>query len=143
MIGQTWKSCAPCVAAAVLASILLVLALGCGGGAASPSPASSAPPPAAIPGTGGTGTTGGPPPPPPPPPPPSSSRAVTMWKYNEARTGLNDQEPQLTVKSVSGGAFGRLFSYQLDGEVFAQPLYVSDLNIGGKTRNVVFFATEH
>ena len=66
-----------------------------------------------------------------------------MWKYNEARTGLNDKESKLTVTSVSGPSFGRIFSYLVDGEIFAQPLYVPGLNIGGKTHNVVFIATEH
>ncbi|HZS27583.1 MAG TPA: hypothetical protein VFB76_10160 [Candidatus Angelobacter sp.] len=61
---------------------------------------------------------------------------------NNARTGLNDQETLLTPANVSGGSFGKLFSYAVDGYVYAQPLYISNLNINGRTHNVVFVATE-
>jgi hypothetical protein len=69
--------------------------------------------------------------------------AVLTWKYNTARTGLNDKEPVLNVNSVSASVFGKLFAYPVDGEVFAQPLYVPNMNIGGGTHNVIFIATEH
>ncbi|HEX6906058.1 MAG TPA: PQQ-binding-like beta-propeller repeat protein, partial [Terriglobales bacterium] len=39
--------------------------------------------------------------------------------------------------------FGKLFWRTVDGYIYAQPLYVSGLNVGGATRNVVFVATEH
>ena len=128
----------------LLALILIAFTVGCGGTASSALPSSSTTTTSSG-GSGGGGTPPPPPPPapPPPPPPPSSSPSIVMWKYNEARTGLNDKETQLTVKAVSGTGFGRLFSYQLDGELFAQPLYVPNLTIGGTAHNVVFIATEH
>ena len=61
---------------------------------------------------------------------------------NNARTGLNDQETLLTPANVSGGSFGKLFSYAVDGYVYAQPLYISNLSINGSSHNVVFVATE-
>ena len=48
----------------------------------------------------------------------------------------------LTVASVGGGKFGLLFSRMLDGHVYAQPLYLPGLTIGGARHNVVFVATE-
>jgi len=38
---------------------------------------------------------------------------------------------------------GKLFWNTVDGEIYAQPLYVPNLSIQGKTRNVVYVATEH
>jgi hypothetical protein len=61
---------------------------------------------------------------------------------NNARTGLNDHETQLTPANVNSAHFGKLFSYSLDGYVYAQPLYISNLRINGASRNVVFVATE-
>ncbi|MBX3223655.1 MAG: PQQ-binding-like beta-propeller repeat protein [Labilithrix sp.] len=55
------------------------------------------------------------------------------------RTGANTREKLLTTGSVASPAFGKLFSRPVDGQVYAQPLYVGGVN--GK--NVVFVATEH
>lgn len=79
----------------------------------------------------------------PAPPPPSSSVSVPTWHMDNARTGLNSQETALTPASVKSGSFGKLFSYLVDGYLYAQPLYVSNLSIGGVKRNVVFAATEY
>lgn len=49
------------------------------------------------------------------------------------------REPQ----NVNSSQFGKLFDYDLDGDVLAQPLYVANLSIAGITHNVVFVATEH
>ena len=59
-------------------------------------------------------------------------------------TGLNANETVLTPANVNSTQFGKLFTRALDGYVFAQPLYVPNLNIPGKgTFNVVYVATEH
>ncbi len=69
---------------------------------------------------------------------------VTTWHNDGARDGANTRETQLTPANVSGqGTFGELFSVPLDGAVYAQPLYVAGLTIGGGTHNVVFAATEN
>ena len=79
----------------------------------------------------------------PAPPPVPGSANVTTWHMDNARSGLNNQEAELTPASVSSGKFGRLFSYLVDGYLYAQPLYVSNLTIGGGRHSVVFAATEY
>src|SRR5579884_1450921 len=72
--------------------------------------------------------------------------AATVLTYHNdnARTGLNSGETILTPADVNSTSFGKLFSYHLDGQMYAQPLYVPNLAIPGKgTHDVVFAATEH
>lgn len=70
--------------------------------------------------------------------------SVWTWRYDNSRIGVNDQETALTPANVSPQQFGRLFSQPVDGEIYAQPLYLPNLWIPGKgTHNVVFVATEH
>jgi hypothetical protein len=71
----------------------------------------------------------------------TSGFAVVTNRYDNARTGANTQETVLTTSNVKIGSFGLLFSRQYDGNPYAQPLFVSGLNIGGKVRDVVFVAT--
>ncbi len=67
-----------------------------------------------------------------------------LTQHNDiGRTGQNLTETVLTPQSVSSGNFGKLYSVALDGPAFAQPLYVSSVQIGGVAHSVVFVATEH
>jgi hypothetical protein len=64
------------------------------------------------------------------------------------RTGLNSSETILNPSNVSSPAFGLRYHDQVDGAVYAQPLYVSNQRItpaGGqpKIANVLYVATEH
>lgn len=69
---------------------------------------------------------------------------VTTWHNDLTRQGLNSSEVALTPANVNSTSFGRLFSYPVEGQVYAQPLYVSNLAIPGQgTHNVVFVATQH
>jgi hypothetical protein len=80
--------------------------------------------------------------PPPPPPPQGATAGVTTWHNDLMRTGANTNETILTPANVGSGNFGKLFQYTVDGDAYAQPLYVPGLNVGGQVRNVVFIATQ-
>jgi hypothetical protein len=65
---------------------------------------------------------------------------VYMRGYNTSRTQANLEETILTPQNVSPANFGKLFTVHTQGEIYAQPLYVSNLAINGGTHNVVFVA---
>src|SRR5437899_7259867 len=73
--------------------------------------------------------------------PASSFTGVFTQRYDPQRTGQNRQESILTPSNVAGSTFGKLFACAVDGEVYAQPLYVANFLIQGGTHNVVFVAT--
>jgi hypothetical protein len=69
---------------------------------------------------------------------------VTTAQYNNARTGTNSREHILNPRNVNSEAFGRLFSFVVDGDIYAQPLYMENVVMSdGRSRNVIFVVTEH
>ncbi len=69
---------------------------------------------------------------------------VLTYHYDNTRQGANLYESILTPANVGGGAFGRLFTYPVDGHVYAQPLIMTHVTVPGKgTRNVLLIATQH
>ena len=70
-------------------------------------------------------------------------RGVLMWKGDASGSGLYASETTLTPANVNSTQFGKVGSFQVDGLIVAQPLYVSNLNIGGATHNAIIVATEH
>jgi len=76
-------------------------------------------------------------------PPASALISVLTYHNDDQRTGLNPNETVLNPTNVNAKSFGRLFSLAVDGQLYAQPLYVFALDIAGGTHNVVFVATEH
>jgi hypothetical protein len=69
--------------------------------------------------------------------------SVLTWHNDNARTGQNLSETILTPTNVKSATFGKKCSFGVDGQVYAQPLYVPSLSIAGGTHNVAFVATEH
>ena len=68
---------------------------------------------------------------------------VLAYHNNLSRDGSNLQEYALTGSAVNTSTFGKLFSCAVDGALYAQPLWMPGLSIGGGIHNVVFVATEH
>jgi hypothetical protein len=68
---------------------------------------------------------------------------VLTRSYDNSRTGQNTQESILKPANVNQAGFGKLFSVPIDGYAYAQPLYLSQVNIAGGVHNVVYVATEH
>ncbi len=66
---------------------------------------------------------------------------VSTYHNDKQRTGNNLLETTLTPSNVNSTQFGKLFSQPVDGFIYAQPLFVPNLSISGKTHNVVFVAT--
>ncbi|HET7213289.1 MAG TPA: hypothetical protein VFL79_06870 [Terriglobia bacterium] len=69
--------------------------------------------------------------------------SVLTQSNNPARTGWNNQETILNTSNLNVSNFGKLFALNVDGYIYAQPLYMPNVSIGGKNHNVVFVATEH
>ena len=64
---------------------------------------------------------------------------MTTGQWDNARTGTNLHETKLTPANVNARQFGKLFSLKVDGDVYAQPLYLPHVPIPGKgTHNVLF-----
>jgi hypothetical protein len=75
---------------------------------------------------------------------PVCSAQMTTSQVDNARTGANVRERILTPRNVNPQQFGKLFRLKVDGDVYAQPLFVPGVEIPGKGRHdVIFIATEH
>ena len=66
-----------------------------------------------------------------------------LYRNDNFRTGQNLAESVLTPSTVSASQFGLQFTDAVDGQVYAQPLYVPAVPIPDQgTHNVVYVATE-
>jgi hypothetical protein len=74
----------------------------------------------------------------------SVASAQVLTQHNDlGRTGQNLHETILTPNNVKATEFGKLFSYPVDNQIYAQPLYVPNVSIPGQgTHNVLYVATE-
>ncbi len=70
------------------------------------------------------------------------SQTDVLTQHNDlARTGWNKNETILNHSNVNATNFGLLSKLLVDDQVFAQPLVVSNVTIGGGTHNVVYVCT--
>jgi hypothetical protein len=76
---------------------------------------------------------------------PGSARAadIITAQFDASRTMAYDAEIALTTSNVNASRFGKLFSRNVDGAIFAQPLYLQDVVIHSKKVNVVYVVTAH
>ena len=69
---------------------------------------------------------------------------VLTYHYDNLRDGIDSDETILTPQNVNSNSFGKLFSVSVDGDVYAQPLYMSDLLMAdGTIHDVMFVVTEN
>jgi hypothetical protein len=68
---------------------------------------------------------------------------VLTYHNDDARDGAYLEETSLTPTNVNSTTFGKLLSYPVDGQIYAQPLYLSNLSINGGTHDVIFVTTQN
>ena len=74
---------------------------------------------------------------------PNGTVSMLTFHNDDVRDGANLSETVLNTSNVNSQQFGKLFALPVDAEVYAQPLYLPNLTIGGVRHNVVFVATEN
>jgi hypothetical protein len=68
--------------------------------------------------------------------------SVVTNRYDNFGTGANLREDVLNVHNVKPETFGKLFNYEVEGSVYAQPLYLPAVKIPGRgVHNVLYAAT--
>ena len=72
-----------------------------------------------------------------------AQRIVTS-QYDNARTGAYLGEKLLNPRNVNQQQFGKVLVFKVDGDVYAQPLFLGGVDVPGKGRHdLVFVVTEH
>src|SRR5271169_29863 len=79
----------------------------------------------------------------PTPMPTGTGMDVTTYHNDNSRSGQNLSETTLTTSNVNSTSFGKLFAFAADGKVNAEPLYLSNVTIGGAAHNVLYVVSEH
>jgi hypothetical protein len=75
---------------------------------------------------------------------PESLSAVITQHNDNNRSGANLTEAILNTSNVKTGQFGKLFTLQVDGQIYAQPLYLNNVLIPNQgIHNLIYVATMH
>ena len=72
-----------------------------------------------------------------------SPGTVLTYHNDDSRDGAYLEEVSLTPSNVNSIQFGKLVSYPVDGQIYAQPLYLSQVSINGGTHDVVYVTTQN
>ena len=73
---------------------------------------------------------------------PNPQSVAVLTQHNDnTRSGWNDNETALTTGNVNVQQFGAVFTLPVDDQVYAQPLVVGHVSVGGGYPNVVYIAT--
>ena len=75
--------------------------------------------------------------------PASAQVSVLTSNYNNERNNWNNHETVLTPAVLNSKSFGKVGTFPVDGQIYAQPLYVAGLEIARVVRDVVYVATMH
>src|SRR5579863_7558343 len=65
----------------------------------------------------------------------------TTYHFDTVRSGWNPYETTLNTANVASGSFGPLFNLSVDGNVYGQPLYVSQLTMPDESVHNVLYVT--
>lgn len=69
---------------------------------------------------------------------------VTTAQYDNARTGWTPRETLLRPDNVNPSTFGKVATFAVDGDVYAQPLYLPHVVLPGSgVHDLLIVATEH
>jgi len=74
-----------------------------------------------------------------------AAQTYVVTQHNDnTRSGLNANETVLNTTNVNVNTFGKLFTLLVDGQVYAEPLYVPNVTFPGNVmHNVLIVATEN
>lgn len=68
---------------------------------------------------------------------------ITTAHFDNSRNGGNTTETIITPAILASGRFKKLGSYSIDGDLYAQPLYIPSITVSGASHNLVLIATLH
>jgi outer membrane protein assembly factor BamB len=72
----------------------------------------------------------------------AQTRVDVLTQHNDnARTGTNLRETELTPTNVKSAQFGMLFKRMVDDQIYSQPLIATNVEVGGGTRDLVYVTT--
>jgi hypothetical protein len=73
----------------------------------------------------------------------ASSGAVLTYHNDDTRDGAFTEETMLTTGNVNSTHFGKIVAYAVDGQIYAQPLYLPAVSIAGSSHAVVYTVTQN